>query len=97
MPFPEPQDRPVSASVAKVATAHHGRESLEMPGSGRQSLDMPNFGLDSLYMPKLCRESLDMSLGLRLGLITTKQNILIMFLHSSSTILSSELFSLSFD
>ena len=55
------------AAVAKVATGHHGRESLEMPIYGRESLDMPNFGLESLKVPKTCRENLDMSLGSRPG------------------------------
>ena len=54
--------RTTSASVAMVATDHHGRKSLEMPCFGRQSLEMPNFGLESLDMPKFCRESLDMNL-----------------------------------
>ena len=62
--------RATFASVAIVATDHHGRKSLEVPGFGRQSLDKPNFGLESLDMPKFCRESMDMSLGPRPGNFT---------------------------
>ena len=35
--------RATSASVAIVATDHHGRKSLEMPNFGLESLDMPKF------------------------------------------------------
>ena len=53
-----------SASVAIVATDHHGRNRLEMPSFGRQFWTRLFF-FQSLDMPKFCRE---MSLGPRPGI-----------------------------
>ena len=47
-PFPEPQGRAVSASVAKVAPEFFRRESLKMATLGRESLNIPNMSRDIL-------------------------------------------------